>query len=60
MNKAITKYTGSLLMLAMLCFAAVLSSCKHENLTIPEPNANIRPAADFIKNNYDFRLSTLR
>ncbi|RFZ95479.1 fasciclin domain-containing protein [Mucilaginibacter conchicola] len=56
MNKAITKYTGSLMMLAMLCFAALFSSCKHENLEIPEPNANIRPAGDFIKNNYDFKL----
>lgn len=56
MNKAITKYTSSLIVLAILCFAAVLSSCKHENLTVPEPNANIRPAADFIRNNYDFKI----
>lgn len=31
-------------------------SCKHDNLLVPKPNENIRPAADFIKNNYDFKL----
>lgn len=34
----------------------LLTSCSHENLLIPKPNENIRPAADFIENNYDFRL----
>ena len=41
------------------CAVAVLvllASCKHDNLLVPKPNENIRPAADFIKNNYDFRL----
>ncbi|ASZ09651.1 fasciclin domain-containing protein [Chitinophaga pendula] len=31
-------------------------ACKHDNLLVPKPNENIRPAADFIRNNYDFRL----
>nr|WP_121270998.1 fasciclin domain-containing protein [Pedobacter schmidteae] len=31
-------------------------SCKHDDLSIAKPNENIRPAADFIKNNYDMRL----
>lgn len=37
-------------------FVVLLSSCSHDNLLVPKPNENIRPAADFIKNNYDFRL----
>jgi uncharacterized surface protein with fasciclin (FAS1) repeats len=43
-----------------ICAVAVLvllaTSCDHDNLLVPKPNENIRPAADFIKNNYDFRL----
>lgn len=31
-------------------------SCKHADLTLPTPNENLRPAADFLKNNYDFSL----
>ena len=42
------------------CMAAVMvllaASCKHDNLLVPKPNENIRPASDFIRNNYDFRL----
>jgi len=34
----------------------LLASCKHDDLTIAEPNENIRPAADFVKNNYEMRL----
>ncbi|MBB2148294.1 hypothetical protein GM920_05165 [Pedobacter sp. LMG 31462] len=33
-----------------------LVACKHEDLTIAVPNENIRPAADFVKNNYEMRL----
>lgn len=43
-----------LLVLPLLSLISV--SCKHDNLLVPKPNENIRPAADFIKNNYDFRL----
>lgn len=32
------------------------NSCKHEELTVEKENANFRPAADFIKNNYDLSL----
>jgi len=31
-------------------------SCKHADLTLPKPSENLRPAADFLKNNYDFSL----
>ncbi len=41
---------------ALVGLTAGLSSCEHEDYLIPKPNENIRPAADFIKNNYDFRL----
>lgn len=34
----------------------LLVSCKHDDLTIAPPNENIRPAADFVKNNYEMRL----
>jgi len=37
-------------------FISNLQSCKHDNLTMPVPNENIRPAADFIHNNYEMRL----
>ena len=37
-------------------FISILQSCKHDNLTMPVPNENIRPAADFIHNNYEMRL----
>lgn len=42
--------------LGLLLFSGLLTSCKHDDLTLPRPNENIRPAADFIRNNYDFRL----
>lgn len=34
----------------------LLAACKHDDLTVPMPNENIRPAADFIKNNYEMKL----
>lgn len=34
----------------------ILASCEHADLSVPKPNENLRPAADFIKNNYDFRM----
>ncbi|QRY57417.1 fasciclin domain-containing protein [Sphingobacterium siyangense] len=37
-------------------FILLLQGCKHDNLTVPQPNENIRPAADFIHNNYEMRL----
>jgi uncharacterized surface protein with fasciclin (FAS1) repeats len=41
-------------LIAVLLFA--LTACEHENYVVPKPNEHIRPAGDFIKNNYDFRL----
>ncbi|QBQ42039.1 fasciclin domain-containing protein [Sphingobacterium psychroaquaticum] len=35
------------------CFVA---SCEHPDLTVVTPNENIRPAADFIKNNFEMTL----
>ncbi|EDM35170.1 fasciclin domain protein [Pedobacter sp. BAL39] len=40
----------------LLLLLAGLSSCKHDNLEIDKANENFRPAADFIKNNYDLSL----
>jgi uncharacterized surface protein with fasciclin (FAS1) repeats len=42
----------------MVFFACsmVFFSCKHADLTLPKPNENMRPAGDFLKNNYDFSL----
>jgi uncharacterized surface protein with fasciclin (FAS1) repeats len=34
----------------------LMLSCKHEDLTMAQPNENIRPAGDFVKNNYEMRL----
>ncbi|MCW3466381.1 fasciclin domain-containing protein [Chitinophaga nivalis] len=45
-----------ILFTTFVLLAALLCSCKHEDLTVPKPNKHIRPAGDFIKNNYDFRL----
>ena len=42
--------------LGLVMIILLAGSCKHDDLLIPKPNENIRPAADFIKNNYDFRL----
>lgn len=41
--------------LFVLC-TFTISSCKHADLTLPKPNDNMRPAGDFLKNNYDFSL----
>lgn len=40
----------------LLLLSTLLFSCKHEDLTVPKPNKDIRPAGDFIRNNYDFSL----
>lgn len=33
-----------------------LSACKHDELSVLKPNENVRPAADFLKNNYEMTL----
>ncbi|WP_256009826.1 fasciclin domain-containing protein [Desertivirga xinjiangensis] len=33
-----------------------LLACKHDELSVIKPNENIRPAADFVKNNYETSL----
>ncbi|TCC86309.1 fasciclin domain-containing protein [Pedobacter hiemivivus] len=51
------KYRSKTLMiLAIGMQLLLLASCKHDDLTIAAPNENIRPAADFVKNNYEMRL----
>lgn len=50
------KFFYSLKICAVAVLAMLAASCDHDNLLVPKPNENIRPAADFIKNNYDFRL----
>ncbi|WP_126972729.1 fasciclin domain-containing protein [Gynurincola endophyticus] len=40
----------------LLLSLSFLYSCKHDDLLIPKPNENIRPAGDFIRNNFDFQL----
>ncbi|MBE9600878.1 fasciclin domain-containing protein [Pedobacter sp. MC2016-24] len=35
---------------------ASVASCKHNELTVAKENENFRPAADFVKNNYDLSL----
>jgi uncharacterized surface protein with fasciclin (FAS1) repeats len=41
---------------AVALAALLVTGCKHDDLLVPRPNENIRPAADFIRNNYDFKL----
>jgi uncharacterized surface protein with fasciclin (FAS1) repeats len=50
----IVKHLQTITTAALITLLAV--SCKHDDLLVPKPNENIRPAADFIRNNYDFRL----
>ena len=45
-----------LLSLVIALSLLLLGACKHDDLTVPMPNENIRPAADFIKNNYEMKL----
>ena len=40
---------------AFFMLFAVLS-CKHDRVTLFEPNLNLRPASEFINNNYEFKL----
>lgn len=39
-----------------LLLASYFVSCEHPDLTVPQPNENLRAAGDFIRNNYQFRL----
>lgn len=41
---------------SVVVYVMLSISCKHEDLSLAVPNENIRPAADFIKNNYDMTL----
>jgi uncharacterized surface protein with fasciclin (FAS1) repeats len=41
---------------AIALVTLLIAGCKHDDLLVPKPNENIRPAADFIRNNYDFKL----
>ncbi|MFD2555507.1 fasciclin domain-containing protein [Sphingobacterium tabacisoli] len=52
------RFTNTKAIFQLLVWLLVLSfsGCKYDDLTIAVPNENIRPAADFIKNNYDTRL----
>lgn len=50
------KYFKSLKICVVAVLALLATSCDHDNLLVPKPNENMRPAADFIRNNYDFHL----
>lgn len=39
-----------------MLFTLGFSACKYDDLTMPVANENLRPAADFIQNNYDTQL----
>ena len=43
-------------MWALLMPFLLLASCKHDDLSMVKPNENLRPGADFIKNNYEMTL----
>ncbi|PTS97143.1 hypothetical protein DBR11_17805 [Pedobacter sp. HMWF019] len=43
-------------LLVMTSLLSVLNACKHNDLIVTKENENFRPAADFIKNNYDLSL----
>lgn len=49
-------WSKTLMILAIGMQILLLAACKHDDLTIAAPNENIRPAADFVKNNYEMRL----
>lgn len=48
-------YTKSMLWVCMLLTMGFIA-CKYEDLTMPIANDNMRPAGDFIQNNYDTQL----
>ena len=41
---------------ALLAPLLLIASCKHDDLSMVKPNENLRPVADFIKNNYEMTL----
>lgn len=55
-NKPVLQIRNLFFILVMGMQLLLLASCKHDDLTIALPNENIRPAADFLKNNYEMRL----
>lgn len=46
----------TLLYRLLLLILPLLASCKHDQLEVYEENISYRPAADFIRNNYDLSL----
>jgi uncharacterized surface protein with fasciclin (FAS1) repeats len=48
--------TKILFLLAIGLQVLLFASCKHDDLAVPLPNENIRPAGDFVKNNYEMKL----
>jgi len=56
----LTKYSktqqGQAFLGLIFAFSMLINACKRDDLTVIKPNENIRPAADFIKNNYEMTL----
>lgn len=50
------RLTGAGVQLVLALMLLTIASCRHDDLLTPKPNENIRPAADFIRNNFDFRI----
>jgi uncharacterized surface protein with fasciclin (FAS1) repeats len=54
------KYTGTeqkfSVHMAFLIVALLLFGCKHDRVSLFEPNLKLRPAGEFINNNYEFKL----
>lgn len=40
----------------ILCSLFLLGSCEYPDLTVSKPSENLRPAGEFIRNNYEFKL----
>ncbi|MGN8055428.1 fasciclin domain-containing protein [Pedobacter sp. 22163] len=48
---------GKILFASAMVFQLLfVTGCKHDDLSVALPNENIRPAGDFVKNNYEMRL----
>ena len=55
-SKPVLQIGKMLFALAMALQLLFITGCKHDDLSVALPNENIRPAADFVKNNYEMRL----
>lgn len=54
--KIIDKWWNKVQQYVLFILSFLLFSCEHPDLTVVVPNENLRPASDFIKNNYEMTL----